>query len=345
MSRKKGSKSSNAAFRLLQLMKEVPRRNPGSKVKIGTRALTERLSQLGFTVTQRTVQRDLAELHKHFPGLESDGNRDQAGWYWREDSPLHDVPAMTPPMAFAFRIAERVLAPVMPEPLRALAPYLDTARRLLDDGEAGAWVEQVHVIPRTQPLLPARVDPGVLDLVHEALAVRKRLRAHYRPRNGTPAEYELSPLGLVLRHEVAYLVATAWEYDDVRHYALHRFAPEHTELLDQAIHIPPGFDLAQYIRSGDLQYRLSEQPLALRLRMRSSVARHLEETPLAEDQHIEPAGPGWARIEASVADTQQLRWWLLGLGDNVVVEAPVALREEIAGVLRGALEGYGNGAD
>ncbi len=339
MSRPKGSAAAGTALRLLRMMQEIPRRGGGRGGCIGTRELTERLAAQGFRVTQRTVQRDLRDLQRWFPGLRDDGNRDRMGWFWEADSPVHDVPAMSPAIAFAFRVAERVLEPVMPEPLRPLRPYLDAAHRLLESQAAG-WAEKVLVVPRALPLRPAPVAPPVLETLYEALAGARRIQARYRPRGGAPGQYELSPLGLVLRHEVAYLVATAWDYDDVRHYALHRFDPQTMALLDTPAHVPEGFDLEAYVAGGEFQYRVGDPPLRLRLRMRETVARHLEETPLSEDQRITAARRGWVRIRATVADTLQLRWWLLALGANVVVEGPAALRRELAASLREAASRY-----
>ena len=339
MSRSKGSTGAATALRLLRMMQHIPRRGAGRKPCIGTRELTERLHAEGFGVTQRTVQRDLRALQAAFPGLDDDGNPDRTGWFWREDSPLHDIPSMTPAMAFAFRIAERVLRPVMPEPLHALEPYLAAARRMLDQ-RPQRWVEKIHVVPRSLPLRPARVDGRVLETLYAALAEERRIHARYRPRNGSPGEYELSPLGLVMRHEVSYLVATAWDYDDVRHYALHRFEPEPLTLLEKPLHVPEGFDLDAYVAEGMFQYLLGDRPLALRLRMRESVVRHLEETPLSEDQRITRPRCGWVRVRATVADSEQLRWWLLALGSNVVVERPAALRREIAARLEEAASAY-----
>jgi hypothetical protein len=46
------------------------------------------------------------------------------------------------------------------------------------------------------------------------------------------------------------------------------------------------------------------------------------ETPLAADQTITPLPGGAVRVEAAVCDTQELRAWLLGLGDLVEVLGP-----------------------
>jgi len=61
-------------------------------------------------------------------------------------------------------------------------------------------------------------------------------------------------------------------------------------------------------------------------------ADHLTETPLAADQTITRIDDSHVRLEAAVLDTPQLRWWLLGFGDNVEVVAPEGLRHEFAAV-------------
>ena len=46
-------------------------------------------------------------------------------------------------------------------------------------------------------------------------------------------------------------------------------------------------------------------------------------------------------VTATVRDTEQLHWWLLGFGDLVKVLAPPALHDEIALTLRSASAAYG----
>jgi predicted DNA-binding transcriptional regulator YafY len=335
------SQSTNTALRLIHCLQLIPRQSTTCRRKIGARELLKQLKALGHDISLRSLQRDLKKLAGTFPGLCNDGNRDALGWYWAEDSDLLDIPAMNPAMALSFKLAEKFLGPVMPAQLEALRPYLDAARKAL--GNDNGWLDRIHVEPRSMPLIPARIDPAVLDSVHSALIEQRRLRARYRPRDGGPAEYELNPLGLVLRNEVTYLVATAWEFSDPRHYALHRFDGAHIELLEKAATPPGGFDLESYLRSASFQYRLGEQAMPIRLLMQRATAHHLAETPLSDDQIIEecdPPGAEWVSIRATVADSLQLRWWLLGLGDQVIVEAPGELRGEIADILRGAAARY-----
>ncbi|RMG50223.1 MAG: WYL domain-containing transcriptional regulator, partial [Gammaproteobacteria bacterium] len=256
-----------SAIRLIRMMQLIPRHSEGSRGRIGAARLHELLEEEGFPVSLRTVQRNLEELQQVFPGLKNDGNRDMLGWYWAEPAELMDIPAMDAPLALAFKLAERYLSPVAPGVNDVLEPYLEAAGKVLDE-RARDWLERIAIVPRSMPLIPAPVDAETARKVQIALLERRRLRLRYRPRTGDPAEYELSPQGLVIRHEVSYLVATAWDYTDPRHYALHRMEPGTLELLDTPATELEDFDLQQYIDQGAFQYRCSEKPLHLVVRLK-----------------------------------------------------------------------------
>lgn len=331
--------------RLLRTLQLIPRHREGAAPRIGTGDLLKRLEEEGFDISLRTLQRDLKALQAIFPDLRNDGNRDALGWFWAADAEQVNIPSMDPVQALALKLADHFLQPVMPGLIAPLEKYLAAAERILGS-EQTAVLERIRFVPRSMPLQAAAIPPAVVEIVLTALAEKRRIRVRYASRSGgAPGEYVLSPLGVVLRNEVAYLLATAWDYQDVRHYALHRFDPAHLELLEEPVTEPDGFDLDRLLNEGAFQYRMSEEPLTLVLRMREETAAHLRETPLADDQQMEPAegcDGSWVRIRATVADTLQLRWWLLGLGANVEVEAPEALRGEIACQIREALGYYGS---
>jgi predicted DNA-binding transcriptional regulator YafY len=70
--------------------------------------------------------------------------------------------------------------------------------------------------------------------------------------------------------------------------------------------------------------------MRLDVRFTPEAATHLTETPVSEDQKLGDDAEGRVRLRATVADTPQLRWWLLGFGDAVEVVGPAALREWFA---------------
>lgn len=346
MSSNKRGSTYSVVHRLLRTLQHIPRQREGAAPRIGTSDLLKRLEEEGFDISLRTLQRDLRELQAIFPDLRNDGNRDALGWFWAADAEQVNIPSMDTVQALALKLANHFLQPVMPGLIAPLEKYLTAAERILG-AEQTAVLERIRFVPRSMPLQAAAIPPAVVEIVLTALAEKRRIRVRYASRSGgAPGEYVLSPLGVVLRNEVAYLLATAWEYQDVRHYALHRFDPRHVELLDEPVTEPDGFDLDRTLNEGAFQYRLGEEPLTLVLRMREETAAHLRETPLADDQQMESAegcDGSWIRIRATVADTLQLRWWLLGLGANVEVEAPESLRREIVGQLGEALGLYERG--
>jgi len=318
---------SEATLRYLAMLRCVPRR-PG---KISASAMRERLVEQGFEVTLRTVQRDLHHLSGMFP-LISDEPAKPTGWSW--SGAVEDLPAMEPHTALAFVLAQRFLEPLLPPAtLAALAPHIARAEAVLDNlgrSGLGAWPGKVRVVPRGQRLLPAPIDPRVLEVVYAALLGGRCFDARYRPRGAAGAvDYEVNPLGLVFRDAVVYLVCTLWDYQDVKQLALHRF--DGARVLDQWVQVPRGFDLDDYLASGAFAYPVTaDRPVRLVALFDADAAKHLRETPLAADQRLRDEPDKRVRLRATVADTSELRWWLLGFGDQVEVVKPVAMRREFA---------------
>ena len=72
----------------------------------------------------------------------------------------------------------------------------------------------------------------------------------------------------------------------------------------------------------------TEKKIRVELLFDATTGFHLSETPLSQDQKFQQEKAGKIRIIASVADTEQLRWWILGFGESVEVLKPKSLREE-----------------
>ncbi|MFP4606323.1 MAG: helix-turn-helix transcriptional regulator [Thiohalospira sp.] len=311
------------------LLRAIPRQ-PGW---MSTAELHERLAEEGFDVSRRTVQRDLNALSTLFPLVSEEDGSGQL-WGWMEGAPVLDLPGLSPASALAFRLAELHLRPILaPEAVDALEPHFQAARQVLTetDSRLARWPDRVRVLPRNQRLLPPSVNREAWSTLCTALMAGRQVRATYyaRSRGGEPKEYRLHPLGLVVRDEVTYLVATANDYDDILLMALHRFG-DVTERPEPATP-PPDFDLDDWI-DADQGPDLPEhaEPIRLEARFRDETAVHLYETPLSPDQELTPEGDGWTRLTATVAETAQLRWWILGFGANAQVCAQDDLRNRLA---------------
>jgi len=304
------------------------------------RELADTLNAKGFKVSKRTIERDLLALRETFP-LECNDDTIPHLWRWIPNTQL-DIPGLTLAEALSLKLARDMVSPLLPpSALRALEPRFaqaDNKLAALESGNATAsWANKVRTVPPTLPLLPPAIDHAILETVQEALFHDEQLEVEYRGLGAALASPQrLHPLGLVARGVTLYLVATAFGYTDPRTYALHRFTQ--ASRTGEPVARPPGFDLDAFIAEGALQFG-NGQTLRLEAWVSESLARVLDETPLAADQTLELV-EDVHYLTASVLDSWQLRWWLLSQGDEVIVAEPAELRAAIAETLESAAAAY-----
>ena len=91
---------------------------------------------------------------------------------------------------------------------------------------------------------------------------------------------------------------------------------------------PKKFSIDSFIQKQNIGFLLSSKPIKIDVKFDSLAGFHLTETPISEDQELVQEPDGSYRLKATLADTSQLRWWLLGFGDQVEVIRPKFLRDE-----------------
>lgn len=319
-------------LRMLAMLEQIPRapykRSP-AEIRTG-------LARLGYQTDVRSVQRDLQLLSRLFP-LQADQRSKPFGWHWTAAARSHNLPRMNPAEALGYRLLSLYLDKLLPQSvLTSLKPQMEAAERILEtlpgDGLKD-WSKKVRILSPGQTLLPPAVQPAALVKLYEALLTNRRVSARYRKvAERQPWSYkELSPLALVLRGQVIYFLCTVADYTDVLQFAAHRF--REVEILEKTVNRPPGFDLNRYIEEHGFDFT-SGKTIHLKLRLRQFLAVILEETPLSKDQTIKVINDDWNSLSATVADTSQLRWWLLSFGANVVVMKPYSLRKDMAATCR-----------
>jgi len=324
----RGAGMSETLLRQWALLGSIPR--APRKIDVGT--LLAKLETAGYRISKRTLQRDLNDLSAVFPLL-SDTQSIPYGWSWSADAEAFDLPAMDGPTALTLRLIEQFIPTLLPPTIRdLLAPQFARARAVLDANPHNAlkiWADCVRVVPREMPLLPPKFDSDAVRVVYDALLAGKRFTAEYRSRAVDTDElktYEVNPLGLVARGPLLYLVCTLWNYQDIRQLALHRVVS--ATPTDKEVTKPDGFDLDHYIEQGEFQYPVGPM-IQLKAKFTREAAMHLYETPLSEDQTIESVDPDHVLVGATVRDTAQLDWWLLGFGAMVEVLEPPELRRRM----------------
>ncbi len=329
---------SDTLMRQWQMLRLVPR----YPLKISTADLKQKLADEGFDTTQRTIQRDLVRLSSIYP-LACDEEGKPFGWSWMAEADVMDIPGMDSHTALAFWLAGEHLEPMLPKAtLRQMQPHFRTAAHVLDnisaDKGAPAWRGKVRVLHRGPKLKAPAIDADVQNQVYDALLRNRRLAVQYLPRGQDGGkEYEINPLGLVLKDGIIYLVCSMWDYPDIRLLTLHRM--QEAQVLDKPASAPDGFNLDDYISSGELDFVVGGT-VKLKVLFSKDAAFHLDERPLSDDQAIAEQPDGRMLVTATVQDTSELRWWLLGFGDQVEVLEPAKLRQHFAEIAAGMTRAY-----
>lgn len=326
-------KTHDAVYRQWHVLRRVPR----YPQKITAQAIHDYLAGENIVVDERTVQRDLINLSVVFH-ITADEREKPFGWNWSKDAKSFDLAGLTVNEAITWVLAEQHLAQMLPtSAVEHLSPYFNAARDRLDrepQPQRGRnWLNKVRTVPPTQPLISPKIDAEVQRAISEALLHEHQVKIQYRRKGERQTKlYQVHPLALIQRGSVLYLYGRLFDHPNARILALHRI--ESVEILDDQFAVAPeGFDLDEQLAKGSLGFGHGEK-IEITLRFHEGKGEHLHETQLSPDQRIDehPDQKGVLTISAAVADTPQLRWWLLGFGDGVEVLAPPSLRHELSEV-------------
>jgi len=328
---------SDTLMRQWQMLRLIPR-HPS---KVSTTQLIHSLADAGFKVTSRTLQRDLVKLSEIYPLL-SDERSKPFGWSWRSGAAVMDIPGMDSHTALAYWLADQHLKPLLPKTtLNKLQAHFDTATDVLNriptDKGTPAWRNKVRVLHRGPNLKAPVIDEDVQNEVYDALLRNRKLTIIYHPRGNDEKEYELNPLGLVLKDGISYLVCSIWDYTDIRLLTLHRI--QKAEVLDAPTDAPKGFYLDEYIASGELDFVISGS-IKFKAIFSKEAAFYLEERPLSDDQCMTDYTDDKVMLTATIHDTSELRWWLLSFGDQVEVLEPKEMRSDMKNIIQSAAKFY-----
>lgn len=309
---------------------------------ITARDLARRLEDAGFKVSKRQVERDLIDLEGSFP-IDCNSAGTPYGWRWAKNANIN-IPGMSVAEALSLKLIEETLEPLLPKAVQStLLPRFKQAQQklttLAPNNPKARWFEKVKAVSAHLNLIAPVVEEETLTSVQEALLIERKIEISYRNVGANdPKPFTLHPLGLISRGNVQYLVATAFEYEDPRLYALHRMTC--VDILSDAATQPQGFTLNDYIESGATQFVSGEgKNIRLKAVVSPSLQRILEETPLSEDQGIKRNKEEFV-VSATVIDSWQLRWWILSHGSSIRVLSPKSLAKSISEELLAAANAY-----
>jgi proteasome accessory factor B len=296
-------------------------------------------ARVGMSV--RTVYRDLIALQDELrlPVWGEDG-------VWGIDSEKAFLPPLKLTQAEAMAVV--LSARLMVRYADKYDPDLAAAFEKLERGLPAPLAE--HVERTLDGLSKAPRDErfnGHVRLLTRAWAERRVVTIDYEParyesgatpRRATVRPYLLEPS---LQTHALYLIGHDEERSALRTFKIERIRA--ASLTPRTFDPPDPAETTSALRAA-WDIIADQPPVEIVLRFAPAVANRVREARWHPTQSVETEPGGWLRWRATVSGTIEVRLWILSWGDDVEVLAPEALRDDVAGTLRRALERYGPGA-
>ena len=313
----------DSGLRKLSILAKLSRHKKITAAEIYQQFLDE-----GEPVSLRTIQRDLVELSRPFPVCGEDSK--PIGWSIKKDAEL-TLPELDLTTAITFVMAGKYLDNLLPPTmLERLVPYTRTAKQYLlaeNKNASSQWPKKVVVHTKGQPLMSPNITADTIEAIYGAVLSEKCLLLTYQSlKSATEQEFVFHPYGIVVRSERTYLIGHYTGYRDIRQLSLSRVIK--AERLHQPAEVDPTFSLSQFVETGAMGIVRSAEKIEITLWITEVLATLLTETPLSENQSIEPKGDDYV-VTACVDDTDELRHWILSMSNHATVLAPQSLRQEI----------------
>ena len=326
-------------LRQWEMLKLIPRER-----KTTVKELQDKLEGLGYSITRRTVERDLDRLSIPFT-LEVDTRSKPYGWRYALNMHPANIPGLTSSESLTLVLLETYLKTLLPVAIvDNLAGHFSAARHSLSvehsDSKLQSWLKKVRVLSPGQHLLAPSIDPRIQRTVYNALMQGFQLEMEYLAAGSTENKHydSVHLQGLVQYGSVIYLVVTINEHKDLRILVLHRI--QKAILTEKPISTLENFDLQNYIDQGGFGFGESSQSIELVAVFKNGAGHHLIDTPLAIDQQAVYFDTKTIKVTAQVLDTPQLLRWLSSFGQDVEVLSPDKLRGTLVTRLQTAAQQY-----
>jgi predicted DNA-binding transcriptional regulator YafY len=299
-------------------------------------ALNDLADELGCV--RRTVYRDLDALM--FAGFPVISEKREGRVYYRflDTFRLSDVPFST----------DEILALAFSEDLlRTLegTVFHDSIQSALQKIRAGLGPELSKYLAQFADSF--RVLPGphkkyaefrdTIQTLNHAVLAHNTIHMRYRTaRTGSVSNRDLDPYRVWYRSGGLYVVGMDHQSSEIRTFAVDRI--RRIEPTDQKFEIPESFDFDTYM--GSSFGVIADQAVKVRIRFDRRWTTFVQERSWHESQQFKKRPGGKIDLSMDVANTPDLRTWILSFGSGAEVLEPEDLRATVAKEFQSALKRY-----
>jgi predicted DNA-binding transcriptional regulator YafY len=278
----------------------------------------------------RTIWRDLRVLEDAGFPIYSDERGDGRRSIWKvSDAFRRRLPLkLSLAEVAALLMGRELLRPAAAGPLGpAIASAIDKIAGLLSR-DALALIDQMRAVVGVRALGGKLQAPAAehLSAIQTGLVERRRLRLRYAAMHrGEVTEREVDPYHLTLHDGGLYLIAHCHLRCAPRIFAVERIRD--VAVRPTRFAAPARFDAEEFFAGawglirGDV--------VTVKVVFARPLARYIRERLWHPSQRLRDLGDGRVELTLRVADTLEVRRWILGFGREAEVVEPAALREAI----------------
>ena len=331
--------STSTTLRHLAMLMEIPL-YPGTSIT--TKRLHQNLIEEGYNVSKRTIERDLEKLES-LVGLISQKTNDGNAWC-RLGNNNGKLKEILPTEALMLVLSERLLIQTMPQSYKTkIENKLTKAKSVLNtSNQLGAWKNKLQVISDGYPLIndSEAVESSIREIIYDSVLKENVITITYDTKNqGKPIIYRLNPIGIIIRGQSHYLVATKASCPEKpKLFLFHRIKKAKYEYTN--ITKPKGFTLKEYFAKNPSGWVLKEIRELVEFKVKGFALDVLEHNQLSEDQTLEVMNEEWSIVRFTCVTTYDLAAWVLRYGSDVQCVSPEHLRRRIKSTLEKTLKQY-----
>ncbi len=287
----------------------------------------------------RTVYRDLEALQQAGFPVYTDWEDGRSRWK------LLDPTGDTVPVPF--RISELIALYFGRDMIRPLkgTPFHTAMETLFQKIRATLPEETASHLDRMSAHIGAGAKPhkdysrfsSLMETVGEALLEHRHLDIRYHSMgSGEDSTRRIAPYHLWFFDGTFYLIAYCLQRDGMRTFAIDRIRS--CRLTEDRFTVPDTFDPTAYVADSFGVFK--GKPVTVRVRFSPEAAGYIRERTWHHSQRLVDAPDGSLLFEAEVADSDEIRAWILSWGANAEVLSPDPLRSAVKRHVRRMVERY-----